>query len=68
MCMDEKQRCAQLFIIVHLCVSAAGEFWYNLDMKLSRIVDWLDRVLDVKAFSDVSNNGVQIARRGDVAR
>ncbi len=38
-------------------------------MKLSRIVDWLDRVLDVKAFSDVSNNGVQIARRGgDVAK
>ena len=36
-------------------------------MKLSRIVDWLDSVLDVKAFSDVSNNGVQIARRGDDA-
>jgi len=31
-------------------------------MKLERIVDWLDRVLDVKSFSDVSNNGVQIAR------
>ena len=34
-------------------------------MKLERIVDWLDRVLDVKSFSDVSNNGVQIAREGD---
>ena len=34
-------------------------------MKLERIVDWLDRVLDVKSFSDMSNNGVQIAREGD---
>ena len=34
-------------------------------MKLSRIVDWLDRFLDLKAFDDVSNNGVQIARRGE---
>ena len=34
-------------------------------MKLERIVGWLDRVLDVKSFSDVSNNGVQIAREGD---
>ena len=34
-------------------------------MKLGRIVDWLDRTLDVKAFSDVSNNGVQIARTGE---
>ncbi len=35
-------------------------------MKLKRIVDWLDRVLDVKAFADdVSNNGVQIDRTGD---
>ncbi len=35
-------------------------------MKLKRIVDWLDRVLDVKAFAaDVSNNGVQIERTGD---
>ena len=33
-------------------------------MKLKKIVDWLDKTLDVKAFSDVSNNGVQIARRG----
>ena len=37
-------------------------------MKLDQIVDWLDRTLDVKAFSDVSNNGVQIARRGDDVR
>ena len=38
-------------------------------MKLKRIVDWLDKTLDVKAFSDVSNNGVQIARTGeDVAK
>ena len=34
-------------------------------MKLSKITAWIDRTLDVKAFSDVSNNGVQIARRGD---
>lgn len=35
-------------------------------MKLKRITDWLDRVLDVKAFpGDVSNNGLQIDRTGD---
>ena len=34
-------------------------------MKLTRIVEWLDKTLDVKAFSDVSNNGVQIARTGE---
>jgi len=34
-------------------------------MKLKEIVDWLDETLDVKAFSDVSNNGLQIARTGD---
>ena len=34
-------------------------------MKLARITKWIDKVLDVKAFSDVSNNGVQIARAGD---
>ena len=35
-------------------------------MKLKRITDWLDRVLDTAAFaSDVSNNGIQIARTGD---
>ena len=33
-------------------------------MTLTRIADWLDRTLDVRSFSDVSNNGVQIARRG----
>lgn len=32
-------------------------------MKLDKIVSWLDRTLDVKGFSDVSNNGLQIARR-----
>ena len=38
-------------------------------MKLEKIVEWLDKTLDVKAFSDVSNNGVQIARTGeDVAK
>ena len=36
-------------------------------MKLERITDWLDRTLDLAAFDDVSNNGVQIAREdGDV--
>ena len=34
-------------------------------MKLSKITAWLDRALDVKSFSDVSNNGVQIARSGE---
>lgn len=34
-------------------------------MKLSDIVAWLDRTLDVDKFDDVSNNGVQIARSGD---
>ena len=34
-------------------------------MQLTRITEWIDKVLDVKAFSDVSNNGVQIARTGD---
>lgn len=33
-------------------------------MKLTRITEWLDRTLDVRSFSDVSNNGLQIARRG----
>lgn len=32
-------------------------------MKLEKIVHWLDRTLNVSAFDDVSNNGVQIARR-----
>ena len=34
-------------------------------MTLKKIVDWLDETLDVAAFDDVSNNGVQIARTGD---
>ena len=33
-------------------------------MELQEIVDWLDRELDVAAFDDVSNNGIQIARGG----
>lgn len=32
--------------------------------ELKRIVDWIDATLDVASFSDVSNNGLQIARRG----
>ena len=36
-------------------------------MKLKRITDWLDRTLDLAAFDDVSNNGLQIDREeGDV--
>ena len=36
-------------------------------MKLKRITDWLDSTLDLAAFDDVSNNGLQIAREeGDV--
>ena len=31
-------------------------------MKLEKIVNWLDRTLDVAAFDDVSNNGIQIER------
>ena len=34
-------------------------------MKLAKITEWIDNVLDVKSFSDVSNNGVQIARTGE---
>lgn len=38
-------------------------------MKLEKIVAWLDAKLDPGSFDDVSNNGVQIARRGaDVKR
>ncbi len=37
-------------------------------MKLSRITDWLDRTLDVRSFSDVSNNGLQIDRSGGDVR
>ena len=31
-------------------------------MKLEKIVTWLDRTLDVAAFDDVSNNGIQVER------
>ena len=34
-------------------------------MKLKKILSWLDRTLEVKAFDDVSNNGLQIARQGE---
>jgi putative NIF3 family GTP cyclohydrolase 1 type 2 len=33
--------------------------------RLGDIVAWMDKALDVKAFDDVSNNGLQIAREGD---
>jgi putative NIF3 family GTP cyclohydrolase 1 type 2 len=33
-------------------------------MELGKVVAWLDRTLSVPSFSDVSNNGLQIARRG----
>lgn len=36
-------------------------------MKLEKITAWLDKTLDIGAFDDVSNNGLQIAREdGDV--
>lgn len=34
-------------------------------MKLKQITDWLDRTLNLPAFDDVSNNGLQIAREGE---
>jgi len=34
-------------------------------MKLKKITEWLDRILKVAAFDDVSNNGVQVAREGE---
>jgi len=34
-------------------------------MKLKTILSWLDRTLKVADFNDVSNNGLQVARRGD---
>ena len=37
-------------------------------MRLSDITDWLDKTLDVAAFDDVSNNGLQIDRRGEDVR
>lgn len=35
-------------------------------MKLAKIISWLDAVLEPGRFDDVSNNGLQIAREGDV--
>jgi len=38
-------------------------------MKLKSILSWLNRTLNVADFDDVSNNGLQVARRGeDVTR
>lgn len=37
-------------------------------MKLKTITDWLDRTLDLAAFDDVSNNGLQIARTDERVR
>ena len=34
-------------------------------MKLSVIAQWLDDTLEISKFDDVSNNGVQLSRRGD---
>ena len=34
-------------------------------MKLERILTWIDTLLEPSRFDDVSNNGLQIARRGD---
>ena len=34
-------------------------------MKLGEITAWLDRELELGAFDDVSNNGLQIDREGD---
>lgn len=33
--------------------------------NLGAIISWIDRTLEVKAFDDVSNNGLQISRDGD---
>lgn len=35
-------------------------------MKIETVTSWLDRTLDVPSFSDVSNNGLQIANAGAV--
>lgn len=37
-------------------------------MTLEKIVDWLDRTLDVAAIDDVSNNGLQVARTAETPR
>jgi len=34
-------------------------------MKTKKIVKWLDEALNVGAFDDVSNNGIQVAREGN---
>ena len=34
-------------------------------MKLKRILDWIDGLLECGKFDDVSNNGLQIARHGE---
>ena len=34
-------------------------------MKLEKITAWLDKTLNVAAFDDVSNNGLQIDRTED---
>ena len=37
-------------------------------MKLKRILDWLDRELEVGRFDDVSNNGLQVEGPAEVAK
>ena len=37
-------------------------------MKLKRILDWLDRELEVSKFDDVSNNGLQVAGADEVRK
>ena len=37
-------------------------------MKQEKITDWIAKTLDVASFDDVSNNGVQITRRGEDVR
>ena len=37
-------------------------------MKLTKILEWIDGVLKVGDFDDVSNNGLQVARKGDDVR
>jgi len=34
-------------------------------MKLEKIISWLNKTLNVAAFDDVSNNGLQVARTGE---
>ena len=45
-----------------------GGLCYNTNVKLTRIVEWLDKTLCVSAFDDVSNNGIQLAREGGEVR